>query len=535
MKHIQGPDFPTGGIVANQDELLSIYETGAGKIKVRGRLEVEKAKGGKEKLVITEIPYPMIGANIGKFLNDVYSLVETKKTSDIVDISNQSSKEGIRIVLDLRKGCDVDNLCNLLYKKTRLEDTFGVNMLAVAEGRPEVMGLKQVIRHHVEFRFDVATRKYKYLLAKELDKKEVQEGLIKAYDIIDLIIEILRGSKNIKDARACMIEGNIEGIQFKNPSSEKLAAKLRFTERQANAILEMPLKRLIGLELEALLQDHDTTLKLIAEYEDILGSRTSMARVIIKELDRLRKEYGKPRKTGLENAEEVVYEEKKIEEMPVVILVDRFSYAKTIDMAAFERNQEAAYGENSYVIPSLNTDKLAVFTDKGQLHLIKVSDIPFGKFRDKGKPIDNMSNYSSGEETIVFMESLHTLSHSQLLFVSKTGMVKRVQGQEFDVSKRTTAATKLNQGDSLLAVGTIGKAKTLVLQSEKGMFLRFPMESVSEMKKTAVGVRGIRLDKDQVAATYVLGEEEQRIPWKDGEISLNRLRIANRDTKGVKK
>ena len=165
MRYIKGPDFPTGGIVVNKDDLRNIYETGTGKIRLRGRVEVEKLKGGRQQLVITEIPYTMLGANIGKFLNDVAGLVETKKTTDIVDISNQSSKEGIRIVLELKKDTDVENLTNMLYKKTRLEDTFGVNMLAVADGRPETLSLKQIIEHHVDFLFEVTTRKYKTLLA----------------------------------------------------------------------------------------------------------------------------------------------------------------------------------------------------------------------------------------------------------------------------------------------------------------------------------------------------------------------------------
>ena len=214
MEYIPGPDFPTGGIIVNQDDLHAIYATGVGKIKIRGKVEIEKVKGGKERLIITEIPYPMIGANIGKFLNDVYSLVETKKTNDIVDISNQSSKEGIRIVIDLKKGADAQNLCNLLYKKTRLEDTFGVNMLAVVDGRPETMGIVPIIRHHVKFQYELATRKYTTLLAKERQKKEIQEGLIKACDVIDLIIEILRGSKDMKMAKGCLVDGKTEGIKF---------------------------------------------------------------------------------------------------------------------------------------------------------------------------------------------------------------------------------------------------------------------------------------------------------------------------------
>ena len=208
MRYLKGPDFPTGGLVVNKDDLLNIYETGSGKLRLRGKVEVEKLKGGRQQLVITEIPYTMIGANIGKFLNDVASLVETKKTTDIVDISNQSSKEGIRIVLELKRDADVENLTNMLYKKTRLEDTFGVNMLAVANGRPETLSLKQIIEHHVDFVFEVTTRKYKTLLGKELEKKEIQEGLIKACDVIDLIIEILRGSKNREQVKKARLVAN---------------------------------------------------------------------------------------------------------------------------------------------------------------------------------------------------------------------------------------------------------------------------------------------------------------------------------------
>ena len=178
MRYLKGPDFPTGGLVVNKDDLLRIYETGTGKLRVRGKVETVKLKGGRQQLVITEIPYTMIGANIGKFLNDIASLVENKKATDIVDISNQSSKEGIRIVLDLKRDADVENLTNMLYKKTKLEDTFGVNMLAVADGRPETLSLKQVIEHHVDFVFDVTTIKYTTLLNIEQEKKEIQEGMI---------------------------------------------------------------------------------------------------------------------------------------------------------------------------------------------------------------------------------------------------------------------------------------------------------------------------------------------------------------------
>ena len=537
MQYIPGPDFPTGGIVANKDELLAVYSTGMGKIKIRGKVEVEKGKGGKDRLVITEIPYTMIGANIGKFLNDIYSLVETKKTSDIVDITNQSSKEGIRIVLELKKGADVENLKNLLYKKTKLEDTFGVNMLAVADGKPETMGIVPIIRHHVNFQYELATRKYQTLLAKERDKKEIQEGLIKATDVIDLIIEILRGSKNVKDARACLTDGITDNINFKSEQSKRDAAKLRFTERQTTAILEMRLQKLIGLELEALLKDHDETLKNIAKYEDILGSRAAMAKVIIKELENFKKEYAKPRKTVIDNLEEAVVVEKKIEEMDVVFLMDRFGYAKTVDVATYERNKEVANTENRYILTCKNTDKICIFTNKGQMHLLKVLDLPYGKFRDKGTPIDNLSNYNSSEESFVYITNLAAISRSQVLFGTKSAMLKVVDGSEFDVAKRTTAATKLNEGDELIFVQALALEETLVMQSEKDFFLRIDISSIPEKKKGAVGVRGMKLGAgDALTAIYLLNAEDSlNIEVKGKEVALNRLRTAGRDTKGTKR
>ena len=537
MQYIPGPDFPTGGIVANKDELRAVYSTGMGKIKIRGKVEVEKGKGGKDRLVITEIPYTMIGANIGKFLNDIYNLVETKKTSDIVDITNQSSKEGIRIVLELKKGADIENLKNLLYKKTKLEDTFGVNMLAVADGKPETMGIVPIIRHHVNFQYELATRKYQTLLAKERDKKEIQEGLIKATDVIDLIIEILRGSKNVKDARACLTDGITDNINFKSEQSKREAAKLRFTERQTTAILEMRLQKLIGLELEALLKDHDETLKNIAKYEDILGSRAAMAKVIIKELENFKKEYEKPRKTVIDNLEEAVVEEKKIEEMDVVFLMDRFGYAKTVDVATYERNKEAANTENRYILTCKNTDKICIFTNKGQMHLLKVLDLPYGKFRDKGTPIDNLSNYNSSEENFVYITNLAAISRSQVLFGTKSAMLKVVDGSEFDVAKRTTAATKLNEGDELIFVQALTLEETLVMQSEKDFFLRIDISSIPEKKKGAVGVRGMKLGAgDALTAIYLLNAEDSvNVEVKGKEVALNRLRTAGRDTKGTKR
>ncbi len=536
MRYIKGPDFPTGGIVINQDDLLEIYETGMGKIKIRGKVEVEKAKGGKLNLVITEIPYTMIGANIAKFLSDVAALSETKKTTDIIDISNQSSKEGIRIVIELRKDTDVENFTNMLYKKTRLEDTFGVNMLAICDGRPETMGLKQILKANVDFQFEIATRKYTTLLEKELERKEIQEGLIKACNVIDLIIEILRGSKDRAMAKACLVEGKIDGIRFKSKESKIMATQLQFTEKQANAILEMRLYKLIGLEIEALINEHEETMANIYRYEDILARKDSMAQVIINELDAVKKEYARARRTVIENAAEAVYEEKKMEEMEVMFLMDRFGYAKTIDLVTYERNKEAADAENKYIVKCKNTGKICLFTNLGQLHTIKVTDLPFGKFRDKGTPIDNVSNYSTDKEEILCVASQTELNLYRILFVTGQAMVKVVDGGEFDVSKKLVAATKLNEDDELVSVAILNEQRNIVLQSKEGYFLRFPIEEIPEKKKGAIGVRGMKLgDKDTIEAVYYTRNAvETTIKYKNKNLVLNSLKPGKRDSKGTK-
>ena len=561
MQYCPGPDFPTGGLVVNKSELPAIYETGTGKIKLRGKVVFEPAqkRGEKDKLVITEIPYTMIGANIGKFISDVVELIESKKATDIVDISNESSKEGIRIVLELKKNADVENLKNLLYKKTKLEDTFGVNMLAIVDGRPETLGIKKIIEHHINFQYEIATRKYTTLLNKELANKEIKEGLIRACDIIDLIIEILRGSTNLKMAKECLMTGNAEGIKFKSEASKKQASQLDFTERQASAILEMRLYKLIGLEILALQKEYDEACKKIARYEKILGSRKEMAKVIKEDLMKIKKEYSVGRRTVIEDGKEAVFIEKKIPEQEVMFIMDRFGYAKTIDMAAYERNKEAVHNEYKYIFSCMNTDKICIFTDNGMLHQIKVKDIPFStKFRDKGTPIDNLGNYDSSGERIIYLCASERIRQKRLLFVTKLGMMKLVDTSEFDVMKKTVASTKLTDGDELIGIyetdartevlskfnydGTVGEEEVvssdqnIILQTANGVFLKFPLTDVPQKKKNAVGVRGIKLGSDDyIEDVYILTNgDELSMDYKGKMLDFGKMKMAHRDTNGTK-
>ncbi len=454
MEILPGPDFPTGGLVVNKAHLKEIYESGTGKIKLRGRVVFEpaKKKADRDKLVITEIPYTMIGANISKFLADICDLAETKKTTDIVDISNESDKDGIRIVLELKHGADPVKIENMLYKKTRLEDTFGVNMLVIADGKPEIFGLKEILKHCTDFQYEINTRKYTTLLGKDREQLEIREGLIRACDIIDLIIEIIRGSSSVQIAKACLVEGNTEGVKFKSKESEALAKELHFTENQAQAILDLRLSKLIGLEILKLREERDALVKEIAEFEKILSDSNAMKKVIIKDLEQIKKKYAVPRRTEITDAQAAVFEEEKVKEQEVVFLMDRFGYAKLIETSAYEKNAETIDAENKYVFRCMNTDRICIFTQNGVMHQLKCLKLPVKKPKDKGIPVDNLCNYTSSTENIIQVFPMSKLVLSELLFTTKNGMMKFVDASEFDVIKQTVAATKLMDGDEVISI-----------------------------------------------------------------------------------
>ena len=538
MRFVKGPDFPTGGIVINKKDLAEIYETGAGRIRLRGKTKIEKGRAGHINLVITEIPYTMVGSGIGKFLSDVAALSENKVTSDIIDITNQSNKEGIRIVIELKKDTDVDNFLALLYKKTRLEDTFGVNMLAIHDGRPETMGLKEILSANTAFLYETARRKYTNLLEKERKKREIQEGLIKACNVIDLIIEILRGSRDRAMAKNCLVNGVTDGIRFKARESEIMASQLLFTEAQANAILEMRLYKLIGLELEALLKEHEQTVANIYRYEDILDERESMTQVLKADLTEIKKKYGRDRRTAILQAQEAVYVLPKEEaDRELVFVMDRFGYAKTMEVSLAERNKEAVEESYRWRLRCRSSGKICLFTDTGQMHMVKTSDLPAGKLRDKGTPIDNVSNYDSTKETIILAASQSDLNLYRIVFVTEKGFVKMVSGGEFDVTRRTVAGTKLSEDDRLVFADVVRDHSKIVLISANGFVLKFPLDQVPEQKKAAVGARGMKLSAaDRIESALIIRDSDPNILHVgDKEVDLGRMKTGSRDGKGTKR
>lgn len=535
LQIMPGPDFSTGGIVANQEDLLEIYEKGTGKIRLRGKVVLEpgKKRTDRDKLVITEIPYTMIGEGIRRFLSETAQLAESKKLPEITDISNESSKEGIRIVLELKKGSDVERVKNILFKKTRLEDTFGVNMIAISEGRPTLFNLKSLLKHYLDFQIEINHRKYTWMLSEEKRKKEVQEGLIQAVDMIDLIIEIIRGSKTQAQAKACLM-GDPSGVTFKHRSSAAESAKLCFTERQAQAILDLRLSRLIGLEIAALNKAYKETCTKIRRYEKILNSRKTMLNTIKEELTKIQEEFGHDRRTQITSLEQAQEIKEEIKEEDVLFLMDRFGYVKIVEAAALTKNAEQLQ-DYRHVFLCKNTGKIQIFTREGKMHQIKAMDIPFQKLREKGVPIDNISKYDSSKEDMIFVCSCTGEPEQELLFVTARGLIKRTPASEFVTNSRTVAATKLGEQDQLIYVDYYNK-KQIILHSEKGSFLRFAAEEIGVGKKNTLGQKGMSLaDGDQIREVWqVTPGEDQQIHTRSQDIELKRIRLSSRGGRGIK-
>ena len=557
MDFVKGPDFPTGGIVANSNDLLEIYKTGTGKIRVQGRVTHEKNRQ-VNRLVITEIPYTMIGAGIANFLNDVAMLVESKQIPDIVDISNQSSKEGIKIVLDLKKNVseeDAEKIKTVLLSKTKLEDTFGVNMLAIANGRPETLTLKSALEYHISFLFEINTRKYTTMLAKEKEKAEVQEGLIKAIDVLDAVIETIRGSKTKTEAKECLMTGNVDNIKYRIAEDKKIAKTFDFTELQADAILDMRLSRLIGLELEALKKENEKTKQNIEKYIKILSDKKYMKKVIKDDLESIIKEYGQPRKTSIKNIEKAVIKKEAPKAFKEVVLMDKFGYVRAVSDTVYEKNKEAADSESKWVIPVMSDDKVVFITENGIMHTVPANKIPFGKFRDKSIPVDNVSTLDTTTDLILYAEAMRDMtgetarstadetasSKNVYVIVTNLGGVKKLPGAEFSVKSKNTKYIKLKDGEVCTDFVKIEKSEPeIVLVSEAGRFLRFAAADIPEKKRGAGTVAGIAMKAGEKLSDvfFVWPEDVKKVAGAGseeapaGENGNERLKNAGNDDAG---
>ena len=537
MKYIPGPDFPTGGIITNCDALPEIYRTGEGKIRVRAKTEIENGDSGRKNIVVTEIPYTIAGNKL-KLVENLVSLMKDKAFEEIYDVRDESSKEGIRIVIEVKKDRDPENLLNGLLKKTCMEDTYTVNLLAVKDKQPLVFSLLGLIKEFASFQEELYTREHEYLLNKAEQRLEIVGGLLRATDIIDLIIEILRGSSSVKQAKDCLINGDITDIKFKHEESKKEAATLNFTERQADAILAMPLSKLIGLEILKLEEEKNELLGKIKEYKEILADHQKLCSVIKERLKAYKKKFSAPRKTVLSNVESVGYvEEFKVED--IYILVDRFGYTKSVDASVYGKAGEEALKEFTHIIPMKNTDRLCVFTAEGNMMQVKAEKIPRCKLKDKGQLIHNLCKVD--QQDVIFYASYETLFDSMLLFTTKNGFIKLVSGIEFDTNRNLMLATKLEDGDAVVGITLLQAADILadnrkvVTITKSGYSLGFPLKEVSEMKKTGRGVKAMTLDKnDKIDFVTVLPPETETFDYKGKTVQSKKIKLRARGGKGQK-
>lgn len=501
LKHIKGPDFPTGGILANEAELAEIYETGRGKMRVRAKIGLDKEY--KRSLVVTEVPYTLAG-NKTKVIEDIINLMNERRMDEVTDIRDESSKDGLRIIIEMKKGVNPEALIQKLYKMTKLEDTFGVNLLAIKDKHPISFSLKGMLQEYVLFLKEIHEKRLRIELGKATNRKEILDGLIRATDVIDLIIEVIRGSKNLKTVKDCLVFGKTDGIAFKSKKSEKEAMKLNFTEVQATAILVMQLQRLVGLEIEKLEAERAELSRKIDELEAILATEESLNAYIKEDLKRIRKEYGVPRRTQISELPQAQIIEEEVVSEEVYILIDKFNYLKVVDASSYNRmNQEGL----DTVIPIQNDGTLRIFTSDGMVHQIKIKDIPFSKSKDRGTPLDLLVDIK-GKEMLCL-----TASTDNVLFATLKGLVKRVDGIEFESRYKSLKATKLNDGDKLISVQIIpGEVKEVLLTTKESRYLRFNLEEIPVQKKTAAGVVGINLNADDCLdkIEFTLETEEKK-------------------------
>ena len=536
MEYIPGPDFPTGGTIINKEEIPSIYETGEGKLRIRAKTVIEPGENGRTNIIVTEIPYTVAG-NKTKLVESLAQLMKDKVFDEIYDVRDESG-EDIRIIIEVKKDRDANNLLNGLYKKTPMEETYGVNMLAVKDKQPIQFSLKGIIEEFISFQKELYTKEYNHLLNKANARLEIVNGLIRATDVIDLIIEVLRGSKSLAQAKGCLIHGDITDIKFKSEASKKEAMTFDFTESQADAILAMPLSKLIGLEIMKLHEEGDKLTSDITDYMRILGDEKELLKVIKKRLREFAKQFEGNRKTVLASVENVVYTKKVVIE-DVYVLIDKFGYTKCMDQASFNRLTEDTVKKFPYVIPIKSDDKLCVFTANGNLHQIKVSAIPRCKARDKGVLVHNLCKLN--DEDVVNYMAFEDLFDSIVLFITAKGFIKLVSGAHFETNRTTIASTKLDDDDMLVCVKQLSASEyssndnKVVMVTEKEQSLGFMLSEVSEFKKTSRGVKGITLDKgDKVAFGACVSLKDETIKFKGRTVQLKKIRTRKRGQKAQK-
>lgn len=497
---IKGPDFPTSGIIMGKSEIINAYKTGRASIKIRARAEiVESKKNGKEQIIITEIPYQV---NKAMLVEKIADLVNEKKIPGITDIRDLSNMKGIKIAIDVKRGESAEVILNRLYKFTPLESSFGFNMVALVGGKPQILNLESILSAFLDHRIDVVTRRTRYLLRKAEDRMHIVEGLKKAVEHIDEVIAVIKAADDSAGARIALIE------------------KFEFSELQAQAILDMRLAKLTGLEIDKLVAEYEQLRKDIEYYNSLLDSKSKLMALIRQELEDIKNKYGDERKTEIADAVEDFNYEDLIPNEDTVVTITHNGYIKRSLLSNFTAQKRGGKGKSGAaskaddfletIMVTTNHSLLYIFTNKGKVYFLKVYQIPEQNRDSKGRHISNLLTLDEDEKIASFMTLAEKDDSKSIFFGTKHGVVKRVKTTEFRSGRSGITALKLRDGDEIVASVLTGDDDSLFIATKLGKTIQFEASQVRPMGRTATGVKGITLlNHDEVVSLEVIKTSSQ--------------------------
>lgn len=504
MDYIKGPDFPTGGIIDGHKGIRDAYLTGRGKIRVRGKVEVEELKSGKANIIIKEIPYQL---NKAVLIEKIADLVKEKKINGISDLRDESDRDGIRVVIEVKKGEEPELILNKLYKFTELQNTFGIIMLALVNNAPKVLNLKEIIAEYLKHRFIVITRRTQFDLEKAEKRAHILQGYRIALKNIDRIIEIIRGSADGNTAREVLIE------------------KYGFSDVQSRAILDMKLQRLTGLEREKIDAEYIEIEKYILELKDILSHDSKIYDIIKKELIYLKEKYGDERKTVIENERMEILPEDLIKDESVILTLTNKGYVKRMEVSKYKAQKRGGKGvasqntiEDDFVVSidsATNLDTLMIFTNQGRVFNLKVYEIPESSKQSRGKLISNIIRIREDEKIRAVIKTRDFSPENEVVFVTKEGLIKKTNLNEFkNINNSGLKAIKLKPEDDIIYVGLIEEIdkEELLLATKLGQSIRFGSDNVRATGRDTMGVKAITLKEgDSVVSAMLIKDKDGMI------------------------
>ena len=528
MKYVKGPDFPTGGIIRGREGIKSAYTTGRGLLKVHAKASIEEQKSGKQTIIIAELPYQVNKANL---ISSIAGLVRDKKIEGISDVRDESDKDGIRVVIELKRGENAQIILNNLYKHTQMQESFGVIMLALVNGKPQVLNLKQLLENYVEHRKNIITRRTKFDLNKALDRAHILEGLKIALDNLDKIIKTIRQSKDPQTAKEALMEN------------------FDLSERQSVAILEMQLQRLTALEREKLDEEYLDLIKKIALYRAILESEKKVLEIIKQEVSGLKEKFGDPRRTELLSEAEELSIEDFIAEEDMVITISHSNYVKRLPVSAYRKQKRGGKGVTGsdmkeedfieHLFIASTHDYILFFTTKGRVYWLKVHEIPEASRQSRGKAIINLIQLEQGEGISAYIPVREFKEGQFLVMATKMGQIKKTALTAFsNPRKGGIMGITIEKDDELIGVKLTDGQKELTLATMEGKAIRFPEDHVRDMGRGAKGVRGIRLGKkDVLIAMEVVEKDATLLTVTDNgfgkRTDFSEYRVQSRGGKGI--